>query len=226
MTESRSIRYALAFMLSGLSSIMFGMNVGLAGAPLIWFGANFMAIGANYAFPRHFGVFRKKNGQISLPRKVLLLPYLTLLHVTWHLLRKTSSDAPFAELTPGIFIGRRLLPTEYPPIATVVDLTSEFDEHVPDGAHLIAFPILDGAPTEPCTLREMAEKIGASVMPIYIHCAQGYGRTSMVSAAVLLELRAAPNVASALDMIRKVRPGAMPNAAQRQALMAAFPNVG
>jgi hypothetical protein len=198
----------------------------LAGAPLIWVGANFVAISANYAFPQFLGVFRKKHGQLGLTRKLFLLPYLTMLHVTWHLLRKTSSEAPFAELTPGIFIGRRLFPTEYPPITTCVDLTSEFDEHLPNDVNLLALPILDGAPVEPSTLREMAGRIGASARPIYIHCAQGHGRTSMVAAAVLLELRVAPNIPSALDMIRKVRPGAKPNNAQRQALMAAFPDVG
>lgn len=145
-------------------------------------------------------------------------------HVIWHFLRKTSSEAPFAELTTGVFIGRRLLMTEYPPITTLVDLTAEFDEHVPNGANLIAFPILDGAPAETTTLWEMAGKIGASARPIYIHCAQGHGRTSMVAAALLLELRVASNVLSALDMISKVRPGAAPNKAQRHALMAAFPN--
>ena len=145
-----------------------------------------------------------------------------MLHITWHFLRKTSSEAPFAELATGIFIGRRLLPTEYPPITTLVDLTAEFDEHVPNGVSLLALPILDGAPAEPSTLREMAKKIEASAMPIYIHCAQGHGRTSMVAAAVLLELRVAPNVPSALSMISKVRPGAKPNKAQRLALMAAF----
>lgn len=222
MTEGRSFRYAMAFALIGLSGVAFGSAAGLVGAPLIWLGTAFLSVGANYAFPRQFPVLRKQDGQLGLARTVVLLPYIVMLHGTWHILRKTSSEAPFVQLLEGIFIGRRLLRTEYPRVTTLVDLTSEYDEHMPIGAHLLAFPILDGAPIEPAKLRLMAREIAASAKPIYIHCAQGHGRTSMVAAAVLIEIGAAQDIATALDMIRVVRPRAKPNAAQLNALMAAF----
>lgn len=218
-------RFALAFTMLGVLGIAFGSMVGLAGFPLIWFGVAMLAVGANYGFPRHFAIFRKKHGQLRLVRKLLLLPYIAMFYGTWHLLRKALSEPPFVELTPGIFIGRRLLPNEYPPVTTLVDLTAELDEHIPNGANLLAFPILDGAPADPTMLREMARKIGTSQAPIYIHCAQGYGRTSMVAAAVLIELGLAPTVKRALEMIRMVRPRAKPNAVQLKALMVAFPDV-
>ncbi len=223
MTEGRSFRYAFAFALIGLSGIIFGSAAGIAGTPLIWLGAAFLSVGANYAFPQQFTVLRKQHGHLGWSRKLLLLPYFMMLDGTWHILRKTSSEAPFVELIEGIFIGRRLLRTEYPRVTTLVDLTSEFDEHVPRGASLLAFPILDGAPAEPSTLRRMAREIAASARPIYIQCAQGHGRTSMVAAAVLIEIGAAQDVATALDMIGAVRPDAKPNAAQLEALNAAFP---
>lgn len=222
MTQGRSIRYAMAFTFIGFSAIAFGSAAGLGGAPLIWFGAAFLSVGANYAFPRQFKVLHKQRGQLGFARTFLLLPYILMLRGVWHILRKTSSEAPFVQLIEGIFIGRRLLEKEHPRVATLVDLTSEFDEHVPIGAKLLAFPILDGAPADPIALRRMAREIVASARPIYIHCAQGHGRTSMVAAAVLIEMGAAPDLATALDRIREVRPGAKPNAAQRNALMAAF----
>jgi len=225
MTTSHAFRYALAFTTLGVLGIAFGSMVGLAGGPLIWFGVTMVAVGANYAFPRHLAVFRKTHGKLGLVRKLLLLPYIVMLYGTWHLLRRASSEAPFVELTRGIFIGRRLLPNEYPPVTTLVDLTAELDEYVPAGANLLAFPILDGAPADPSMLREMARKIGTSRTPIYLHCAQGHGRTSMVAAAVLLELGLAQSVKSALELIRMSRPGAKPNALQLEALIAAFPDV-
>lgn len=207
----------------GISAIGLGIMAGLAGWPSIWFGTTMLAVGANYAFPKHCPIFRKQRGTLGLGRKLILLPYLGLLHGTWHILRMTSSEPPFVELAPGILIGRRLLAHEYPPITTLVDLTAEIDEHVPNGSTLLPFPILDGAPAEPAKLREMARQIGESAKPIYIHCAQGHGRTSMVAAAVLLELELARTTDSALETIRMVRPGAKPNAAQLEALEAAYP---
>jgi Tyrosine phosphatase family len=226
MTQGRSIRYALAFSMLGTTSFGFGALAGYAGVPLLWFGATLLTVGANYAFPKHCNVLDKKDGRIGLVRKLFLLPYFILLHGTWRILNVFSSEAPYVKLVDGIFIGRRLLPNEYPTTTTLVDLTSEFDEHVPKGAILMSFPILDGAPTEPSTLRHIAREISLASKPIYIHCAQGHGRTSMVAAAVLLELGVARNVADALQMIRLVRPGAKPNASQREALIAAFPDVG
>ncbi|HRI70846.1 MAG TPA: hypothetical protein PK156_41720, partial [Polyangium sp.] len=223
MTTSRSLRNAVAFTILGILGMVWGVMMGLVGWPMIWFGLAMLTVGANYALPQHLAIFRKVHGKLGFGRKLFLLPYMVLLYGTWHLLRITSSEAPFVELTRGIFIGRRLLPGEYPPVATLVDLTAELDEHVPTSANLLAFPILDGAPADPSLLHEMARKIGMSPRPVYLHCAQGHGRTSMVAAAMLLELSLAQSVEDALEMIKMVRPGAKPNVLQRQALMAAFP---
>lgn len=224
MTTHRSSRYAIAFTIVGMLGTAMGLMIGLHGIPMIWFGVAMLAVGANYAFPEHLATFRKTHGKLGLGRKLILLPYIAMLYGTWHLLRKTSSEAPFVELVPGIFIGRRLLPNEYPPVITLVDLTAELDEHIPRQANLLAFPILDGAPASPSLLQKMAQEIGASPKPIYIHCAQGHGRTSMVAAAVLLELRLAQTVQAALETIRMVRPGAKPNTIQLAALVSAFPS--
>lgn len=51
-----------------------------------------------------------------------------------------------------------------------------------------------------------------------------HGRTSMVAAAVLIELGIARSVPDALERIRMVRPGAKPNKEQLRALMTAFPH--
>lgn len=206
----------------GFVGIAVGLAGGLWGGLLFWFGLAMLFIGASYAFPRHFNIFRKTHGKLGWIRKLLLFPYLVLQYGTWHILRRTSTEAPFVELVEGIWIGRRLLLTEYPPIKTLVDLTSELDEHIPYGANLLAFPVLDGAPVEPSRLRRMAREIAIAEKPIYIHCAQGHGRTSMVAAAVLLEMGAAHQVVEALELIRAVRPGAKPNLVQRRALEAAF----
>jgi len=224
MFHERSLRYAFAFALLGVPAIVFGALGGFSGILLVWFGATLLAVAMNYAFPNHCPVFCKTNGRLTLTRKIMLAPFLAFLYGTWHILRKSSTDASFNELAPGFLIGRRLLPSEYPPIQTLVDLTAEFDEHLPKGAKLLAFPILDGAPANPEALKSVARQIATSTEPLYLHCAQGHGRTSMIAAAVLIERRLAPNVSEALASIAKVRPGAKPNRAQRAALEAAYPD--
>jgi protein-tyrosine phosphatase len=224
MLHGRSLRYAFAFVSLAGPAILFGVSGGISGLVLVWFGATLLAVAANYALPNHCSIFRKTNGRLTIMRKIILLPFLALLYGTWHLLRKTSNEAPYAELAPGFLIGRRLLPSEYPPIQTLVDLTAEFDEHVPSGAKLLVFPILDGAPVNPEGLKAIARQIAASAEPLYLHCAQGHGRTSMIAAAVLIERRLAANVNDALAQIANVRPGAKPNRDQRAALSIAYPD--
>lgn len=224
-SHGRSLRYAVAFLVLGAVAVVFGLLQGLPGLLLVWFGVTLVAVALNYAFPNHCSVFGKAAGRVPPTRKILLAPFLLLLYGTWHILRKTSVENPFVELAPGFFIGRRLVAHEYPPVQTLVDLTAEFDEHVPIGATLLAFPILDGAPARPDKLKEIARRIATSSEPCYLHCAQGHGRTSMIAAAVLIERGLAANVAEALAMIAKVRPGAKPNTDQRAALDAAYSSV-
>lgn len=222
MTTAPAFRYAFAFGMLGLLGLAWGVSMRYVGAPVVWFGLAMLAVGMNYGFPQHFAIFRKSHGQLAWVRKVFLLPYLAPFYGIWHLLRLTLPEAPFAEVVPGFFLGRRLLLHEYPRVKTLVDLTAELDEHIPSNADLFAFPILDGAPAPPAMLREMARKIASSPQPIYLHCAQGHGRTSMVAAAVLIELGVVQSVPEALEKIRMVRPGAKPNAIQLEALTAAF----
>src|SRR5262245_39872246 len=88
-------RNAFAFLMIGLPRILFGTIAGRSGVPLIWLGATMLAVGANYAFPQQFVLFRKSSGKLELVRKLLLFPYIGMFHGLWHVLRKVSSQAPF-----------------------------------------------------------------------------------------------------------------------------------
>ena len=150
-----------------------------------------------------------------------LLPYLLLTWATWHLARRFSRERPHDEVVPGVVVGRRLLPGELPSgIATVLDLTSEFFE--PEGirraCRYVSLPILD-AKTLPVervapVLRELATLPG----PVYIHCAQGHGRTGMIAAALLVARGDAPDSRTALAWVRRARPAVRLSPAQELAL--------
>jgi protein-tyrosine phosphatase len=164
---------------------------------------------------------KRRNGRIALWAMVLHLPYFALTRSVWHLQRWLSRAEPAHEVAPGIWVGRRPLPRELPAAVTlVVDLTGEFRElpGVRAGRTYICLPTLDaGAPCPP-DLRRTVEAAAGWEGSIYVHCALGHGRTGMFAAALLVARGLAPDVPSAMALLRAVRAGIRLNPAQRRCL--------
>jgi hypothetical protein len=219
-------------MLLAIEFLMLGLGVAVLAAgshgPLLvglaWFSVSFLFVGIAYAgLPQLVFVKHRDSGRIGWYCKVLLWPYLMLTWGIWHLIRMFERGPPFVQVVPGIYIGRRLLLEEYPPdLRTVVDLTLEFDEVKPATPRLQYehIPILDGVALSPAELQRVAERISSALRPLYLHCALGRGRTSMVAAAVLLTMGVARSPEAALDLVASARPGARPNGAQRASVTA------
>ncbi|MFY2559393.1 tyrosine-protein phosphatase [Corallococcus terminator] len=201
----------LAFQLRGL------------GWGLLWPALSFSLVAVAYAGagPAVFG--KRADGRMQPWALVVLLPYLLMTWATWRLARRLSRESVHDEVAPGIVIGRRLLAGELPEgTRTVVDLTSEFIE--PEGIrsveHYVCLPILDATAPSIERLASHLESWAALPTPLYIHCAQGHGRTGMVAAAVLMARGLAPDARQALAMVQKARPGVRLSAAQGAAVEA------
>ncbi|NTX12008.1 tyrosine-protein phosphatase [Myxococcus sp. CA056] len=199
----------LAFQLRGL------------GWGLLWPALSFALVAVAYAgaWPAVFG--KCSDGRMHPWALVVLLPYLLMTWATWRLARRLSRESVHDEVAPGIVIGRRLLAGELPVgTRTVVDLTSEFIE--PEGIrsveHYVCHPILDATAPPVERLASCVESWAMLPTPLYIHCAQGHGRTGMVAAALLLARGLAPDAKQALAMVQKARPGVRLSAAQAAAL--------
>ncbi|WP_255203554.1 tyrosine-protein phosphatase [Myxococcus sp. AM011] len=195
----------LAFQLRGL------------GWGLLWPALSFALVAVAYvgAGPAVFG--KRGDGRMRPWALVVLLPYLLMTWATWHLARRLSRESVHDEVAPGIVIGRRLLAGELPVgTRTVVDLTSEFIE--PEGIrsveHYVCLPILDATAPSAERLASHIESWATLPTPLYIHCAQGHGRTGMVAAAVLMARGLAPDAKQALSRVQKARPGVRLSAAQ------------
>jgi protein-tyrosine phosphatase len=150
-----------------------------------------------------------------------LLPYLVVVRVVWHVWRRREGSPAHVELLPGIRIGRRLLPEEFPEdVRTVVDLTCELPATRPVDREVEyhAVPVLDGQAPRHSILVELLRRIGEAPGTVYVHCANGIGRTALVAAAILLWRGRAASVAEALAEVRSCRPGARLSAVQRRAL--------
>ena len=126
--------------------------------------------------------------------------------------------SPLLTLSPDLLIGRRLLRSETPgDIRSVVDLTSEFTEPSWEAQRVMHVPILDAASPGPASLLSTAQAINELPTPVYIHCAQGHGRTATVAAACLI-VNDRMSLKDALSVISDSRPGARPNREQYAAL--------
>jgi len=208
----------LAALALELGLLAFG--IGGPGWILLWPAVAFLIVALAY-LTQSSVPFGKVGVEFRAGRRILLLPYLATVTVIWHVLRLVERRAPWNQLNQGFFIGRRLLRHEYPPgIASVVDLTCELPAITPAGEPVkyFNFPILDAGCPSPTELHANVKAILSLPRPVYVHCAQGHGRTGLVAAAILLAEGHAKTVGEALGQTVAARPGVHVNRRQRLVL--------
>jgi protein-tyrosine phosphatase len=188
---------------------------------LAWLGGCFLLVG--WAYQRGgAGILGKApDGSLAWHRVAVLLPYFLLTWAVWHAQRILSRERCFDEVRPGLLLGRRPLARELPrDVACVVDLTAEFPvaSGVRARGHYLCVPVLDATAMEEDTLAALVPELLAARAPLYIHCAQGHGRSAMVVAALLLARGEAQDAAHAEALVRHARPGARLHSEQRALL--------
>jgi len=169
----------------------------------------------------HWLYGKRPNGTRTWRATLWLLPFLLPIWAWWHLRRPTLTEAPWHELLPDLVLGRRLLDREWDlNVDHIVDLTCEYEECPRQRHHAgyLSLPIVDGAAPPPLVLQSYAHRINSLSGRIYLHCAEGHGRTATVAAAVLLVRGHAADVDDALRQIAAVRPKARPYKRQLRAL--------
>lgn len=214
------MKYAIVF--GFIAVVLFAMAIIWGGwfYGLLWPASSLAIVASGYLL---FGaaVFRKsRQGELSLVRTLLLLPYLVSLWSVWNIVRVVQREPAIDQLTERIFIGRRLLSEDLPDyIDHVIDLTCEFSE--PKALRqrsYSSYPILDAAAP---TIVQLCEwSYAASKLPgnIYIHCAQGSGRTGMFAGAILLRLGVCSSAEEAIAFIQSKRPSVRLSKGQRNVL--------
>lgn len=213
--------FAVAFLLVAVVFAGYAVVLGDWAWVLLWPAASFAAVGLGYAGlgVRVFG--KRADGGHGWLHFATLLPFLGMTGLAWHLRRLLDREPVWHEILPGVFAGRRAFVRELPPgIEMVVDLTSEFrpPRGIRVGRKYRCVPVLDGAPLHDAALRELVAEIAAFPGKVYIHCAQGHGRTGLVMSAVLLTRGTATTADEALAAVRAIRPGVDLMPRQRRAL--------
>jgi predicted protein tyrosine phosphatase len=189
---------------------------GIAGWPwggvLLWPAFSLLMISLGY---RGMGpaIFRKSDGRLPLAARFWLAPFLL---GTWHVQSwMLRGKEPHAELAPRVYLGRRLGRRDVARldalgVSTVLDLTAEYD--APRWTRRMQYvnvPMLDLVAPTPNELERCIDHIlkGREAGGVYIHCALGLGRSSLVAAAYLLAAGCAANVDEAIKSVRRIRPG-------------------
>lgn len=202
------MKHAVTYSIAG--GVLLGLGVSFGGWAylLIWPSVACLLIGVAYA-GAGAGVFgKRRDGSLPWWSWGLLLPYLAFTWSLWKLKRKISKETLYDEVAPGLWVGRRVLGSELPEgTGVVVDVTCEFAEpgSVLARCEYLSLPVLNysvpGREALVALVEDLAGRDG-----VYIHCAQGHGRSATVAAALLLRRGLAATAEDAVDMVVRVRP--------------------
>ena len=219
------MRIGATFVIIGLglvaAALVLALRTGhIAWSTLAWPACSFLAVGVAYLGVGPALLGKRPDGSMRPARVIVLLPFFVLTWAAWRLLRLRSGEV-FHLAAPRLYIGRRPIHGELPDdVRWIVDLTAEFPlgEDLHDGVQYETLPILDGHVPADEALIELARRIAASTVPVYIHCAQGHGRAALVTGAVLVARGIASSADGAERMLRDLRPGIHLTPAQRSLL--------
>ena len=183
---------------------------------LLWPAASFGIVSAGYLYlgAKVFG--KLPCGRLAIANQIFLLPYLISTWSCWYAIRRITREKPLHQLTENIVVGRRLLSCELPEgIVHVVDLTCEFSEPQKlRSLSYFSFPILDGAIPKREFMLDWVEQVANLSGRVYIHCAEGHGRTGMFTAILLVKLGCFQTSFDALSFIQSKRPLVRPSKRQ------------
>jgi protein-tyrosine phosphatase len=218
-------KYTLLFVLMGLGQLYLGVQSGYMGFLWFWSGVSFLIVAAGYGGlgTQVFG--KRPEGTLPWWSLMLLLPYLLLTWGLWHLQRWLSKEPCHHQVTSNLWLGRRALRQELPEgVALIVDLTAEFPipPGVNNGRTYLSVPTLDSSVPERRDFEQALQAILDCKGGVYIHCANGHGRSATLVLAVLVASQHIARLEEAEAFLKQVRPGIGLHPQQRRLLETLF----
>lgn len=179
-----------------------------ASALSLWGLAFIYALGT----PRY--LLKRDDGTMSAAGYGILAMYHLLNAALLRLSRAVSRERAIHEISPGLFLGGRLLARDRELISrsgvcSVLDLAAEFAElaELRKCGRYYSLPVLDAcAPAiDQLSFGVKWVKDARRHGPVYVHCASGYGRSALFVAAYLLVVGIAENPEEAEKYIQQRR---------------------
>lgn len=212
MTKPQSLALGIgaAAAVCALLAIAAGGWVGLA---LAYTAVGCAAVA--FAYARNWpGIFGKRSGRVPWRRALALLPILVAYRIACAGMRWSRRWPACCEVAPGVYVGGRPRPRELPAsLDFVVDLTAEFSQAraIRELRGYRNAPTLDGhTPPDEERFLALLREVCAGPGGVLFHCESGRGRAPTAAAAALLVRGAAPDVATAVEWVRKGRPQSHP----------------
>jgi protein-tyrosine phosphatase len=202
------MKQAVTYLIAG--SVLSGVGLYLGGGSLLllWPGVACFLVGLAYAGLGAAVFGKSANGTLPPWTWVLLLPYLAFTWAIWKLKRKVSKEPFYNEVAPGLWVGRRVLGGELPEgVQVIADVTCEFAE--PTTALVVcdyrSLPTLNYSVPSRAAFEALVSEL-AGREGVYIHCAQGHGRSATLATGVLLKKGLAQTREEAVAMVVRARP--------------------
>ena len=210
------MKYGFAFAILAALIAIYALRSGGWSYLLLWPALSFALVASAYLFAGVTVFGKGPDGKLPLGRSILLAPFLAYLATVWHVVRFFSRESAFDQLTDTVFIGRRLLSHERPSqFDHIVDLTCELNEpEALRSSGYISFPTLDGHYPDTNDLSQRVIRVAELDGTVYVHCAQGHGRTATFAIAYLLHVGYSTSVDDAVNYVLERRPDAHLNRSQ------------
>mmetsp|Transcript_21285 Transcript_21285/g.59947 ORF Transcript_21285/g.59947 Transcript_21285/m.59947 type:complete len:258 (+) Transcript_21285:203-976(+) len=199
--------------------------------PLLWPALCYFVVAAAYAFnkPAWISLSSKSDSAGDIPTviRILMSPFLGGAFIVWFAKRWKSPEIMPSRIVERVYLGR--LPWELSEIpedvVEIVDCTAEFPRFVTSNVKYQCFPMLDTcAPPESerdrfvTVARHVASFAIDGEDAVYVHCANGRGRSATLIAAALLAARLVDTVEEAQTVMRLQRPQVHLKACQKEFL--------
>jgi len=228
MMMTKPAKIGLGIGVAALACAVCALQTG--GVPrVLWVWTTFSCIVASLAYALNRPDWLGKRQGAMGPRALLVLPYLIAFGIAVRLMRWwRGADQP-TRVAPGVWVGGRTGTAALPPgVAAVVDLVAEYPADravrtLPGYRNLL---VLDGGvPPDPDAFLAVVREVAAARGDVLVHCDSGRGRAPTFAAALLVVRGLAPDVASALALMRAARAVVSPTRVDRAFLAALEPRL-
>ena len=223
-----SLNRGYYYLMGGIAFAIFASNTQghLLRFLLLWITLSCFWFAIGYLTNRGELFFKSVSGKLPLWMKIFLFPVLIGVHLYNFVLRFFDRYPTIQKLGDGVFVGRRLLPTDSgilkdENIGAILDVTAEFDSlssnHLGEDVAYFNIPVFDHNFLRLSQLRRAVawihqqRKIGKNTL---VHCALGQGRSVGVILAYLSTVDRSLSLQEHLDLIKRVKSTANPNRMQ------------